>query len=240
MLASSLSLSVSIPAFENILGLYITTASIALNCWNKWIPTPVNRMWRTFGVGRRNKSFHTPFPPPDSFLTSTTSSWQSSGIPAASLIPASLRRDSSMESEVFSRTFFAWPSFPCITSQRVDKNLRERSEEATDRLRRHLGGVHRSNHEGVSDADSGDEAAHHEESVVGGEPHQQRSDEEHAPRNHDGVPPPYQVRRPPRHGGADERVDVDCSDQELHLHVGDFQILLDVNRRATHHSRICT
>ncbi|KAH6826049.1 hypothetical protein C2S53_001486 [Perilla frutescens var. hirtella] len=115
IVASSLSLSLCIPAFLNISGLYRTTESMPLDCWKKCMPTAHSRMWRTAGVGRRRSSRHIPL----SWFrsgTATMSSSQSSGIPAASLMSASRSLDSSSESEVLSRTRLASPSQPCDES----------------------------------------------------------------------------------------------------------------------------
>ncbi|KAF5778449.1 hypothetical protein HanXRQr2_Chr12g0547591 [Helianthus annuus] len=79
-------------------------------------------MWRTVGVGWINSSFHMPSPWLR-FDTWTTSSLQSSGMPAASLMSANRSLDSSKLSEVLSRTFLASPSRPCMTSHRGDSGM---------------------------------------------------------------------------------------------------------------------
>ena len=57
-------------------------------------------------------------------------------------------------------------------------NLGEWAEEATSGGWRDLGGVHRSDHEGVADADAGNEAANNKEGVVGGKAHEDSSGKE--------------------------------------------------------------
>ena len=120
--ASNFLLEEVIPAFSKILGLYKTTESIPEHCWKKWIPRHAIKTWRTAGVGWRSSSFQTSSPWLR-FETLTMSSVQSSGIPAASLISANLIWASSFVSEVLSKTVFASPSRPCMTSQRGDSGI---------------------------------------------------------------------------------------------------------------------
>ena len=110
----------------------------------------------------------------------------------------------------------------------VDEHLREGRQEAAGRRGGHLSGVHGRDHERVAHADAGDEAAEHEHPVVDGEAHEEGAREEDDRSEDDGVAAADPVGRPSRGEGADEGVDVEDAHQDLQLHVGDSQVLLDV------------
>jgi len=69
----------------------------------------------------------------------------------------------------------------------------EGSEEATIGGWGDLGGVDGADHEGVADADSGDETAEHEKRIVGGETHENCSGEEDGAGEDNGVSAAYPV-----------------------------------------------
>lgn len=117
-------------------------------------------------------------------------------------------------------------------------NLGEWGKEATSACRRDLGGVDRSDHEGVAYADAGDEAADHKEGVVGGEPHEDSSGKEDDLGYYDGVAAAYPVGGSSGGAGADEAENVEDSGEDFDLYVADFEIFLDVDYCSTHYSNI--
>ncbi|KVH93235.1 hypothetical protein Ccrd_004710 [Cynara cardunculus var. scolymus] len=244
MVASSFGVSLTIPAFSKIFGLYNTTASIPLACWKKWIPTAAIKMWRTVGVGWTSNSLHIPSPWLR-FGTWTTSSLQSSGMPAASLMSASRSLDSSKESEVLSSTILASPSRPCVTSQRGDSGMpstpKARNIEGTapiPNINRHPN-INRRYHKGVSNADTGDKPTDHEKRIVSSESHQDCSDEEDSSGKDDGVPTTNPVGSFSGGGRADQGVEVQNTDEDLDLSIATIQIPLDVDLHPTHHTNVC-
>ena len=116
----------------------------------------------------------------------------------------------------------------------VDEHFGEGGEESAGGRRRHLRRVNRSDHAGEADADAGDEAADHEEGVVGGEAHEEGSGKEDSGGDDDGVAAADPVGGASSGGGADEGVDVEDPHQDLQLHVRDLQIFLDVQSRSAH------
>lgn len=82
-------------------------------------------------------------------------------------------------------------------------NLGEWGKEATSGGWRDLGGVDWGYHEGVADADAGDEAADHKEGVVGGEAHEDSSKKEDDLGYDDGVAAAYPVGGSSGGAGAD-------------------------------------
>lgn len=85
-------------------------------------------------------------------------------------------------------------------------DLGEGSEEATGGGGGDFGGVDGGDHEGVADADAGDEAAEHEEGVVGGEAHEDGAGEEDCAGEDDSVTAANPVGGSSGQEGAYERV----------------------------------
>ncbi|KAI8554308.1 hypothetical protein RHMOL_Rhmol05G0088600 [Rhododendron molle] len=115
----------------------------------------------------------------------------------------------------------------------------KRGEKPTRGGRGKLGRVNGGNKEGVTDSDAGDEPAHHQEGVVGGEAHEDGSDEEDGGRDHDRVPAAHPVGGPAGGISAEEGVELDDSHDDFQLDVGDFEIVLDEGSGPTHHPNIC-
>ena len=117
----------------------------------------------------------------------------------------------------------------------VDEHLGEGGEEPAWRRRRDLGRVDGRDHERVADADARHEPASHEHGVVHREAHHEGPDEEDDGGEDDGEPASDPVGGAPCREGAQERVEVEDAEQDLHLHVWDLEVLLDEQRRAAHH-----
>ncbi|GMP48227.1 hypothetical protein CsSME_00015651 [Camellia sinensis var. sinensis] len=122
----------------------------------------------------------------------------------------------------------------------VDEDFGERYEEATRGGGGNLGGVDGGDHEGIANADAGDEAADHEEGVAGGEAHEDGSHEEDSGGEDDGVPAPHPIGCSACGGGTEEGVDVEDAHQDFQLGVRDLQVLLDERSCSAHHPNICT
>lgn len=102
----------------------------------------------------------------------------------------------------------------------IDEELWERKEESATGSRRHLGRVHRRDHQCVANSDAGHEAANHEKGVVGGQAHEQSAEEEYNSGQDYGESTAYPIGGGAGDGGADERVEAEDAHDHLFLYVG--------------------
>ena len=116
--------------------------------------------------------------------------------------------------------------------------LREGGEEATSGSRRDLGSVDGGDHECIANADSGDEPTNHEETIVGGESHEDSPGKEYNLGYHDGVSPAYPVGSSAGGARADEWKEVENPGEDFNLSVWDFEVFFDVDYSSTHYTNI--